>query len=457
MDDLIETLLRGGFELKLPALTLIRGDGLRFEGSGRLRWKRGSPIRISARTDGGKALLDSFWRERIQLGSLLPATDYLSVEAEATEGLVLSGVHTPCSGYRISDRSPRVVWNLEPPRLTLSRLGRGEGADRTVRALLGPPPSRWPHLTVIGPQDSDSRGTSWKRDALRAAVVFGEMAARQRSDQWFEVIATMNRLPEAEGEAVLVAIRNAFSFMLGRRVSVLGYQEQLPDRVDCHIIATDQTSTKGHLLEPIGSGAAYYEHAESLVGRAVDFFLTDQGGKVAQDLALSWELVDCSLRAQHIVVCICLEALLGMMPNGTTDPERDRLESDRRKLLDWCQGNPDSLSPQFVNRIQGWAGQIHKRRAGDVLHGCRKLGPVRVHKADIDAWDRIRNSSVHGGRNALSMDGADVQANLDDLFRLVNLVNRFTLHLMGYKGRYKNYGQPHWPETDFPEPVGQET
>jgi hypothetical protein len=35
-------------------------------------------------------------------------------------------------------------------------------------------------------------------------------------------------------------------------------------------------------------------------------------------------------------------------------------------------------------------------------------------------------------------------------YRMLNLINRIVLHLMGYRGRYVDYAREGWPEVEFP-------
>ena len=450
MDDWIERILGGEFEITLPLLAIVHGDGARLQGSGRLRWEPGSAIRVSAETDGGDALLTEVLGSPAPLGKLLPAREYVSVDGHTQDGWNASTVPSPRQGYQISDRSPRVAWTFETTHLSLKRPREPQGSRRMIRALMGPPPSKWVRGTTIEVQNEHFGGRSLRRDWLLATTHFGQVAARHRSEQWFEFRVSVDPGKNIDGREVILAVRDAFSFILGRRLLVAGFEDSLQDREERHLIAAHGVPTGNKLLEPLGSDTAYLENVETLLGHAVDFFGTDLGARAAQDLSLCWDLADNSLRAQHAVASICLEALLQLVPEGPREQDREILENDRHKLLGWLDRNPDELSPRFVTRLRGWADVVYERRPLDVLLDCKKRGLFPVDDADVHAWKKVRNPTLHGGRGAMSTGDEQIQDNLDYLFRLQNLLNRVILHLMGYSGRYKDYGQPGWPETDIP-------
>jgi hypothetical protein len=319
-----------------------------------------------------------------------------------------------------------------------------------IRALVGPPPTKWIRGTTIEVQNEHFGGESFRRDWLLATTRFGQVAARHRSEQWFEFRVSVDPGMNIDGQEIILAVRDAFSFILGRRLLVAGFEDSLHDREERHLIAAHRAATGNKLLEPLGSDTAYLENVEKLLEHAVDFFGTDPGARAAQDLSLCWDLADNSLRAQHAVASICLEALLQLVPEGSREQDREILENDRGKLLGYLDRNPNELSPRFVTRLRGWADGVYDRRPVDVLLDCKKLGLFPVDDADVRAWKKVRNPTLHGGRGAMSTGDEQIQDNLDCLFRLQNLLNRVILHLMDYSGRYKDYGQPGWPERDFP-------
>jgi hypothetical protein len=450
VDDWMETLLAGELLVSVPSLALVHGDGVRFQGSGRLQWDPSSTIRVLAETDGGAELFQKFAHAGAPLGKLLPPGEYVSVEGETQDGWQVSTLRVPRQGYRISDRSPHVVWNFETTGLSLRRPAEAQGMRRMIRALMGPPPTRWVRSTTTGIQNDYFGGSSFKRDWLLAPTVFGPVAARQRSEQWFEVRLSETQEIRSDARDVIFAVLDALSFVLGRRLRLLGYEDVRPNEEERHLFAAPDVPPGRALLAPLGGDSTYLDNVEACLGRAVDFFSTDLGGKVAQDLMLCWDTAANTVRTQHALVGVCLESLLRLAPMGPRELDTEPAEDDRRRLLTWLDSNSEALGQRFVTRLRGWATSVDSRTPVDILHDLRERGLVPVEEDDIRAWKQIRNPTLHGGRDALAMDNDQVQANLDNLFRVLNLVNRVVLHLIGYRGAYKNYGSPGWPEAQFP-------
>ncbi len=78
---------------------------------------------------------------------------------------------------------------------------------------------------------------------------------------------------------------------------------------------------------------------------------------------------------------------------------------------------------------------------------------LAVKPDDVRAWQTVRNPAAHGAVNSWSSSQDELQTLLDGWFRVLNLVNRVALRLVGYEGPYKDYSQHSWPEISFPAEI----
>lgn len=451
--DWLHILLGGTFEVALPMLKLVQGASAEFRGSGRVVWQGNAEVRVLAATDGAEALIEGYGRSGVTLGQLVPHETFVSATGRTQEGWDASTSPVPLDGYKVHGDSPHVIWDFASPGLSLSR-PTPQGAERrqrVLRGVLGPPPKDWIRATETEVRNEYFGGRSWKLDWLQARTSFGLVAARQRSDQWFEVQIAIDRTPpRGEGLEILWAVARAFGFILGRRLVIRGFEDLLPDLETRNLAFFDREPTKNSLPLPLGSGSAYRDHVEVLLGRAIDFFMTERGEQVARHLYLCWDTADDAFPTRLAVAGICVEALLRMAAEGSEDSDRGYTERDKAAIEEWLTANNASLSKRFVKRLRGFIGALDHRRPVDILWEWQRSGRLGVTAEDIYAWEKTRNPAAHGSLAGRAPERTELQLQLSRLYRVFNLMNRIVLELIGFEGQYVDYSKPNWPEGDFP-------
>jgi len=106
--------------------------------------------------------------------------------------------------------------------------------------------------------------------------------------------------------------------------------------------------------------------------------------------------------------------------------------SDLEKFL-----RQSELSDSAVNRILGAVDRIGAKGAKNVLYDWLGDGVLGIEKADISAWDELRNRAAHG--KFLMLETAKGQRQIDAFYRVCNLVNKLVLSASGYDGQYFDY------------------
>jgi hypothetical protein len=200
---------------------------------------------------------------------------------------------------------------------------------------------------------------------------------------------------------------------------------------------------------PLGMGLTYLNNVETLLGHATNFFLSDSGGPLAQQLGVCWDTVDNHFFTQLAVASICVEALVGLSAATPVNHDRGFCSEDRIAISAWLDSHTRRLSTSFVNRVRGFIAALDHRRPVDVLRDWQREGILSVTDDDIRAWESIRHPAAHGRLQLDARSENEVQALLNAFHRVLNLINRIVLQLVGYEGAYVDYAQPGWPETPF--------
>ncbi|OGV49691.1 MAG: hypothetical protein A2X49_03405 [Lentisphaerae bacterium GWF2_52_8] len=66
-----------------------------------------------------------------------------------------------------------------------------------------------------------------------------------------------------------------------------------------------------------------------------------------------------------------------------------------------------------------------------------------VNKRDTNAWE-VRHKKAHGEKIGVG------QAQIDSHHKLIILLNHLIFNLIGYKGKYTDYGEHGFPIKEYP-------
>jgi len=451
-DHWLDILQRGNYDLALPTLTITRGTAIHCQGSGWLTWQQGSGLVLRATTNGVNALFAAMADDH-EVGQLLPRESFLSVSGTSQDEWCVNLTQVPLDGYHIHGPSPHVVWNLSSPGVTLSRPARRRGKNRKLHALFGPPPETWVRGTETEVRHPDFGRRIGALDWLEATTSAGRVVVRKRTDDWCEVVVYLSEAAVTRNAFdVLNAVGRAFSFVLGRRVHLRGYEDFTPETDIRYLYAAEIRPTRNGLYQPLGRSDVFRTSIEPLLGLAINFFLTERGTQVARHMHLCWDTADNDIQTQMSTASIVAEGLLLLATSRAQPPDPGFTPQDREAASRWLRENEQTLSPRFVARVRGLLGTLNHRRPIDVLQDWRQRSVLCVTQDDVEAWRELRNSTAHARLVEPGGNRQQFQTRLDYLRRVLNLLNRVVLMMMGYNGQYTDYSSPGWPDCAFPLP-----
>jgi hypothetical protein len=105
--------------------------------------------------------------------------------------------------------------------------------------------------------------------------------------------------------------------------------------------------------------------------------------------------------------------------------------------------NANDVSERLVQRILGILKSSHRLQPKNVLHDWERRGFLKVEKQDIEAWNELRNSVAHGRLALNDPDISSREINYHCQKRAENMINRITLHAIGYKDTYFDHTHFH--------------
>ena len=446
-EDWIDILLRGSYEVSIPKLTVTSEEIGELHGSGHVSWNADAKIRIQAVTGGGDTLTSLLGKSCLP-GHLISHSKYLTFSGRTHDDCEFSGDPIPRVGHRTHSDLPDVIWDLHSRGFTLRH--ETWSKQRIINILMGPLPPYWTRGTETEVRNEFFGSQQSNLDWLLIESQIGRIAARRRSDAWFEVrVIPYDCTPKCDASTICTAIARAFGLFLGRRCVIRGYEE-INENIQIRRIDTGYPeTTRNSLLQPLGEQIALMENVERLLGLAIDFFLSELGERVALYLYLCWDIADNSHLTRLAMTSICVEGLLRLAAEtlGPTQPQVD--QADLTAFRNWLSTTPTGFSQRFLNRLSGLAGMFRNLSANEIFRDWVNRGILGVTRDDSQAWNDIRNPAAHA-RITLAPNQDELQSRVFSHHRLQNLQNKIILQLMGYTGVYIDYSQPGFPPATFP-------
>lgn len=448
-DDWIDVLLSGSLEIKVPQLTAKSGSTQPKQGSGTISWQADSGIRIQAVIDGAPDSL--VFGVTPMPGTLVPHSEYLTFLGRTQHGWDVSTYPTSRDGIHLNSARPEAVWDLRTHGLTLEHKTSDE-AQRRIRILMGPlPKGGWTRDSTFEDKNPYFGGLSHSRDWLYSRGKFGEIATRQRSGDWFEVLVLPANGPEwGEAHVIIASVARAFGFILGRRSAIRGYEEINGEKTTRVLDTRQLSSTKNTLLSPLGWQLTYLDNVELLLGPTIDFFLTEVGEQVASFLYVCWDVADSAHATKLAISSICVEGLLKLASKTMGPAKPESCDADFAALENWIVGKPEGFTEQFLKRLSGLKGMFTNLSPKDIFRDWIARGVLCVTKEDMDAWNDLRNTSVHGNLSTTMDSKPKLQESVSRNARVQSVLNRIILKLIGYEGEYIDYSKPGYSPAAFP-------
>ena len=454
-EDWLDILERGTYETSVPALTVTSGEIGTLMGSGQFSWNAGSGIRIQAATDGGDTLTRLLCGGFGMPGRLISHSRYQTFSGRTHDDWELTADPMPRDGHSTHSNLPDVTWDLGTIGLTL-RHETTLQTRRVLRILMGPVPPGWTRWTESEVRNDVFGGKLNTRDWLVAECGIGRVAARRRSDEWFEVrVLPRDGEPMCEAFTVCTAVARAFGFVLGRRCVIRGHEEINENKETRRLDTRYPETTRNTLLQPVGTQIEFLQNVERLLGLAVDFFMTELGERVVPYLYLCWDTADNSHLTQLAMSSICVEGLLRVASEtlGPTQPQVN--PADLSAFQAWLSTTPAGFSEQFLNRLSGLTAMFRNLSVNEIFRDWVSRGILGTTKEDSQAWSETRNPFAHGQLSVAESQG-ELQTRVFRQTRIQNTLNRIFLQLMGYAGVYIDYAQPGFRPAKFPCVARQE-
>jgi len=251
-DDWLDILLRGNYEAVIPEIAIASEEVGKLTGSGQFSWNADSGIRIQATTDGGTTLSNLLFRPMPTPGRLIEHSTYLNISGRTQDNWEFSSVPIPRHGHHTHSDKPIVVWDLRTRGMTMRRQLTGLN-DRGFRILIAPGLPLWTRETETEVRNEVFGGRVRHVDWLTTDCKIGRIAARRRTDTWFEVkVIPRDNEPLGDAFTIRSAIARAFSFILGRRCAIRGHEEIDENAEIRRIDAGGEETTENSLPIPIG-------------------------------------------------------------------------------------------------------------------------------------------------------------------------------------------------------------
>lgn len=438
IEDWLAALEKGELQLSLGELAVLGPGEWRSDGWGLLSWSLDDGVHIHAETTAPEPLTSLPVPGTFKPGEVIAEAYYRSLEGRTFDGWSVGcGRFYENPSTTLGGTDER--WSISCHEAMLSRDTDMED-DPCLMAILHPINlTRFPRPSVLtdsNPHFGWQTRTEW--DWLEFEAPFGHVAARKLGTDKATVFIKGD-LDQAGYEQALDAVRQAFSFVEGRSVRILGYEARMHGK---HLrkLWPPTSTTKNRFAPVLGLSLATPDLFEPLLRSATQFIHTDRGRMAFDHLRMCWDSSDNygTLRARS--TCNAIEALAKLLIENGDASLTEKQGKELEGIIGSLEDKRADLGDRFVDRIKGCLEKLRHESSLDTLWKWVKEGKLGLSEEDTKAWSKLRNPASHGGLLFMESE-PDKRARAHRMHdRLKGVVNKLLLHGMGYDGRYFDYG-----------------
>jgi hypothetical protein len=263
---------------------------------------------------------------------------------------------------------------------------------------------------------------------------------------------------EARGPGALanhfhVRIQEALRLLLAQSVDWRVLLRHEGGRQRLELASGIQRPHRAQLGRPVDGDYGCIEDCWRLFGKYLEYVLatvpTSSWNRCSYYLYNACEASTGSVDAWAIGVSVAVEGIANLIKGEVPAEEKTKLADLMKLVLAHISAQPCLAG--FADRVKGLLGTMQNMRPQDRLWPPIEQG--YVNQEYLRAWSKLRNKHVHPGELGLG------DTTITDYHqKLLGLINKTTVlmywiifYLIGYKGKFIDYGVPDYPYKEYPD------
>src|SRR5208337_1726389 len=311
MTEWQKSLQSGNYETRVVEINLSKPNGPLLKGSGQLSWSADQGIRLrllldSSQPDFQNPLLDS-----PKLGEFITPDKFYSLSARTDDGwrATISGIYEGELTSRFL--SSFLTWNLEPKCVSFSKNEKPLGKSRIAGILRPIERTEFCRLSRFTDDNPHFGSQGFHRDWLTFDTPFATAVARRLTNNHM-VVQLVADDDQHDLTRAIEAVRLGFSYLEGRSLQMLGYEEVRGSLVTRTLFTTRVTS-RNTFPSPLRD---LKDSHEEFLRAATAFFFTPTGKRFADYLRMSWDVNDNMGTVRAIASSTSVEAMINLLIRG---------------------------------------------------------------------------------------------------------------------------------------------
>src|SRR5258708_2694050 len=434
IDSLIVAHKDGRLDIECAEMSLRQRTGtnpISFRGTGRIRQSSEGVLEFELRANEYKNTdMVSYFNEfmSVKPGTLIDEKRYYDLHVRGADGLGWVAERIRINpNWPGSDGSPTITGQLSV--LTTSQAGTG--------------PGHWLQIHFFEDVEVPTIMGSYKFSAIDSDFTV------QKHDHEFVVEV---HSPTPLGENLYLRIQEALMFLLAQSVKWRaivthdGSRQRLelgsavPRSLHTRIDPPIARPHHAHLLDLWNMFSRYLEYVVKTTPHP-------HWSRCSYDLLNAREASTNSIDAWSIGLGVAVEGIASNIRVEKTRAEKKLLANLQKSILKHVASEP-RFAP-FTKRLTGLLGMMSQDRLHDRLRPLIDSG--HVDPAHLKAWGDLRHKHVHPNVSDLrDVASADYQALFDLMSKTTVLMYHVVFYLIGYQGKYTDYGTYGYPLRDYP-------
>lgn len=251
-------------------------------------------------------------------------------------------------------------------------------------------------------------------------------------------------------EAFLIAL----SFLVGEAVSLLAFTTSI-DGAEVIRLRQPDKKQKGLVEHPLPMdhfGRRFGKPESDVLIKGTTFFQAN--AYVGHWLMLCWNAAGGYSPTQYLVVSSVVESLAKFITKEapqamTLKPEKEKFDKFKTACMTVLQNQENTKNSEYIQRILNRINSTDYLRSEDSIKKAGQIvrpgAPIEISDDEISAWKKLRNPTTHGDFQTGQTSEVSILKQMRQHECCVNIINKLVLGLIGYKGPFRDYSKPNYP------------
>jgi len=229
--------------------------------------------------------------------------------------------------------------------------------------------------------------------------------------------------------------------------------QSIEKELQLFLLSPQKKSEQTQLNPPINPVSEEFRiYGWNLFAAYLNYVTTNTKGTYWNPLAYhlynACEATKTSLESSAVGISVAVEAISNLIDLAEDQHKKQEMIEFQNRVQAWLK-EQSNLPESIMSRVTGTIAAMTQKRPQDTLYEL--AGDNKIQEEYIRSWSKLRNKHVHPNLKDLKIPTPkDTQSLINEINKVQVMLRQLTFFLIGYEGRFTDYGEYGFPSKNYP-------